>query len=405
MAILTSKNGLYEIETLSFSPNAIVWGEKSTCTVSITNKTGKKLSGVFVHLMIYYNAAGDASTKDHFGYTLIDIDGYWAANTTKTLTISVPRYEANVMSGRAIPSFTSRAMPKAKRKIGNTTYTRGCELHVYTSSEAYNDEFEDLYGSNHKYFAIIDKHYLPTISDTFAVNRKNDESTECWTTLQVGYADGLTDVQKARMTCKAYYDGTEITLPDSITQGVLVAGITENYDFLSNQPVDIADDHIIKVVFGDQYEQAEDSRTVMRCFANLHLSGYRTGGVCVGGFCDDEKDSDGNHIAKFECYYPAYFYGGIQGSGGMQGGITESVSIKQNYAEVTVTFPTAFDTGVTPVVMVCLDKAAQDSDRYMALLSAMVVNGSVTNTGFKVRLCSNSSNAYSVAARWLAFAV
>ena len=321
MAILTSKNGLYEIETLSFSPNAIVWGEKSTCTVSITNKTGKKLSGVFVHLMIYYNAAGDASTKDHFGYTLIDIDGYWAVNTTKTLTISVPRYEANVMSGRAIPSFTSRAMPKAKRKIGNTTYTRGCELHVYTSSEAYNDEFEDLYGSNHKYFAIIDKHYLPTISDTFAVNRKNDESTECWTTLQVGYADGLTDVQKARMTCKAYYDGTEITLPDSITQGVLVAGITENYDFLSNQPVDIADDHIIKVVFGDQYEQAEDSRTVMRCFANLHLSGYRTGGVCVGGFCDDEKDSDGNHIAKFECYYPAYFYNGITVGGGSGGSI------------------------------------------------------------------------------------
>lgn len=157
-----------------------------------------------------------------------------------------------------------------------------------------------------------------------------------------------------------------------------------------------------KITFsvGDSYNTYQTSVDIGRSFANVHMSGAANGGICFGGFSTSTDDNP-----KFECYYPAYFYGGIQGSGGMQGGITDSVSIKQNYAEVTVTFPTAFDAGVTPVVMVCLDKAAQDSDRYIALLSAMVVNGSVTNTGFKVRLCSNSSNTYSVAARWLAFAV
>lgn len=394
MAIFTSDQGFFEITELSFTPRSVTWGDNVTLKITIKNISTQKFTKPQIYFQLaYLNTSGAKKMKAYGG--LNDLAASWAKGTsityTKTMALTKPNDIAWDESSRCLEPV-----------LWNKSYI-GADIMIFLpDGDTYTakDWFYNVYGGNHEYLAILDAHYLPTISDTFAVNRKNDESTECWTTLQVGYADGLTDVQKARMTCKAYYDGTEITLPDSITQDVLVAGITENYDFLSNQPVDIADDHVIKVVFGDQYEQAEDSCTVMRCFANLHLSGLRTGGVCVGGFSSATKNNP-----KFECYYPAYFYGGIQGSGGMQGGITESVSIKQNYAEVTVTFPTAFDTGVTPVVMVCLDKAAQDSDRYIALLSAMVVNGSVTNTGFKVRLCSNSSNAYSVAARWLAFAV
>ena len=315
MAIFTSDQGFFEITELSFTPRSVTWGDNVTLKITIKNISTQKFTKPQIYFQLaYLNTSGAKKMKAYGG--LNDLAASWAKGTsityTKTMALTKPNDIAWDESSRCLEPV-----------LWNKSYI-GADIMIFLpDGDTYTakDWFYNVYGGNHEYLAILDAHYLPTISDTFAVNRKNDESTECWTTLQVGYVDGLTDVQKARMTYRAYYDDTEIELPDSITQDVLVAGITENYDFLSNQPVDIADDHVIKVVFGDQYEQAEDSRTVMRCFANLHLSGYRTGGVCVGGFCDDEKDSDGNHIAKFECYYPAYFYNGITVGGGSGGSI------------------------------------------------------------------------------------
>lgn len=63
---------------------------------------------------------------------------------------------------------------------------------------------------------------------------------------------------------------------------------------------------------GTAYEIATWAITVAKAFANLHLSGADTGGVAVGGF---SSATSGN--PKFECYFPAYFYGGIaEGAGG-----------------------------------------------------------------------------------------
>lgn len=60
------------------------------------------------------------------------------------------------------------------------------------------------------------------------------------------------------------------------------------------------------LVFGDEYEQVTASLGVARAFANLHLSGYPTGGACFGGFCTSTQDNP-----KLESHYPAYLYGGI----------------------------------------------------------------------------------------------
>ena len=67
-------------------------------------------------------------------------------------------------------------------------------------------------------------------------------------------------------------------------------------------------DWTITLTLSDTYEIYQLSTTVGRAFANLHMSGQRVGGVCIGGFSSvTETDLDG----KFECYFPAYFYGGI----------------------------------------------------------------------------------------------
>ena len=72
-------------------------------------------------------------------------------------------------------------------------------------------------------------------------------------------------------------------------------------------------------VFGDEYESVSIRRNIFKAFANLHLSGLPTGGVCMGGFSTSQKNEP-----KFECHYPAYFYGGVA-LGGMKDISTEEV--------------------------------------------------------------------------------
>jgi hypothetical protein len=60
--------------------------------------------------------------------------------------------------------------------------------------------------------------------------------------------------------------------------------------------------------FGDQYESVAATLLVSRAFANVHMSGSRSGGVCFGSF---SKAAQGAPL--FQCYYPSEFYGGIKG--------------------------------------------------------------------------------------------
>lgn len=61
------------------------------------------------------------------------------------------------------------------------------------------------------------------------------------------------------------------------------------------------------LVFGDAYESTSVRLNVGRAFANMHLSGAETGGVCFGGFSSSEEGDP-----KLESHYPAHLYGGIR---------------------------------------------------------------------------------------------
>lgn len=254
--------------------------------------------------------------------------------------------------------------------------------------------------------------YKPVISK-FEIMRSDDGASAdtsaetVWATIKLGMTDTTCATDKRKLYL---YYGTSTTMGTNYLDlsSKIATLLSSEGSFRLNGTYSPGSDWYMWLVFiADEETSGYVARSVAKTAVPLHISKYNNG-VGIGGYSSvsDETMKDEHRV---DVHWPLYAHdkiyalGGV--NGGMQGGITDSVSIKQNYAEVTVTFPTAFDTGVTPVVMVCLDKAAETTDRYIALLSAMVVNGSVTNTGFKVRLCSNSSNTYSVAARWLAFAV
>lgn len=58
--------------------------------------------------------------------------------------------------------------------------------------------------------------------------------------------------------------------------------------------------------FGDEYESARAYCTIGRSFANMHLAGASTGGVCFGGFGTSVQGRP-----LLESHFPACFHGGI----------------------------------------------------------------------------------------------
>ena len=156
-----------------------------------------------------------------------------------------------------------------------------------------------------------------------------------------------------------------------------------------------------KITFsvGDSYNTYQTSVDIGRSFANVHMSGAANGGICFGGFSTSTDDNP-----KFECYYPAYFYKGVQGFA--QGGVETAVTVSgNNYVDVAVTFTEAYASDVVPMVLVGFGKDTATSDQYVGRISAYVVNDSVTNKGFTARICSQTSNSYAIRLRWLAIAI
>lgn len=85
----------------------------------------------------------------------------------------------------------------------------------------------------------------------------------------------------------------------------LLAGVQDSADLVPGIYGKEADWNFL-LWFGDAYEAAAAPFHLSRAFANVHLSGRSTGGVCFGAFCTALEDAP-----KLESHYPAYFYGGI----------------------------------------------------------------------------------------------
>ena len=84
--------------------------------------------------------------------------------------------------------------------------------------------------------------------------------------------------------------------------------------FELSQTFDKAGDWYCMLWFGDDYESATASRLASRSFANVHLSGCPTGGVCFGGFSGSTPNNP-----LFQCYYPAIFCGPVEFHGEVSG--------------------------------------------------------------------------------------
>lgn len=161
---------------------------------------------------------------------------------------------------------------------------------------------------------ILDAWYRPSVERLFMERCTNgipdDEGESLLADMKLACAPAA---KLKNMQVRLYYSrnaaadtgGEYLDLTGSID--ALLAGVQDDAEIVPGVYGKDADWNFM-LWFGDEYESTVLSYGVPRAFANVHLSGRSTGGVCFGGF---SRAEEGNPL--FQCYYPSEFYEGIKG--------------------------------------------------------------------------------------------
>lgn len=349
-----------EVTRATASTTQAVLTEAFSVNVTVKNKTSKAISVAY----LIFTIDGSTATATRSDFSI---------GASKTITVTA------TFDGSTHPSAWTTAM-QSRRSAA--LYVAASDNGTTTSDAVAVESFD-----------LLDAYYTPKI-EKFIVERTADEANTVKATIKLSHADGLTTTQINRLSCSlSDYDGTEYrTLTLHRTVAELYTGVTDDTAIITDT-FDTGKDHTLTLVFGDTAEVVQQIDTVEHAFANLHLSGASTGGVCFGGFC---KSAENNPM--FECYYPAYFYGGIEGIKSAQCGTTELIAVnKASYSDKTVTFSTPFTERPTVMLTLLTGSVAYAMGNFLPTLL------SVTTTGFTMRLFNNTGANRSFYVEWLAY--
>lgn len=323
MAIMTSFKKNFEITALSFSPAVILPDQETAYSITVKNISGRKITSMRAELKMYY-AATDGSAHGSNAVLVYGGSGYefksisWAANASKTFTgifklLPLSAYPMD-SDTRIVPLFKGSDAGYSESYGGDETL--GLMLDFTTNATfadgSNSDLFFNLRGENSEYLVVLDAKYQPAIT-LFDAERSagvdpNDEGENLLATLALATsAAAKPENLSLELRYRARGDSTAPTNVIDITS-VMTSALDNTIVTLINDIFEKNTDWDVTLWFGDQYENATAAIVVSRAFANVHLSGASTGGVCFGSF---SKSTEGNPL--FECYYPARFFGGIHG--------------------------------------------------------------------------------------------
>ena len=348
------------IQSIAADKSVAVNGEQATFTAVIKNTSGSMVKNVAFELYATDGiASAGADALAAVGPQGVSVGARSAKTVSFTVTLNLTQTWIARMQTRRAAILT---------------------LMAYTSSEIAQLDVPDFY--------LLDARYNPRISE-FTVERTSDESEQVKSTIRLSLAAGLTAAQQGRMAFSLKADAADIPLNRTLAQ--LLTGVTDDAGAIT-AAFDKASAHRLTLSFGDAYESVTATLDVSRAFANLHLSGMRTGGACFGGFCLSTENDP-----KLETHYPLHAYAGIAN---FQGGRTEQITVPGNgYIDVGVTFGNAF--AEAPIIMVCAESGSTAGD--FGGVAVAVLEDSVTANGFLVRAFNSHSTARKPYVRWLAY--
>lgn len=304
----------FTLLSLSFEPRCVTLGEPTRVRALFRNDCASRCTAFMLRLD---GAVRSVGVSPLTGLDVGDLNGLDVFGSGATAAIDWPAGEERAFEAVYTPA--QGALPDENLRIdlsgrtavdsdaGGTglflSYASNCE----TDTQMLHRSWAELLGGT---FAILAEHYSPRLltATLERVDRTTEEPGEegeaarlaaTWTSLSPAPLPLVLRYRRAG----ADADEGEIDLTDQSAagsfDGVLVPEEAGRFANGINWE--------LRLVYGDACEEDSLSLTLPRAFANVHLSAFEDGGVCFGGFSTSSAD----HAAKFECHYPAYFYGGI----------------------------------------------------------------------------------------------
>lgn len=242
-----------------------------------------------------------------------------------------------------------------------------------------------------------------------ANGNEDDSGTRALLTLKLGLAStayqNLCSVKLHYSTGNVSAASPSINLSSYISP--LLVGVTNNRSYITTT-FEADFDWNFLLVFTCVNETAVASAVLQNSKVALHVS---ENGVAIG----DQVANGTADAPTFECYNPAYFYGGIAqigGSGtdmaaqfGVKAGSVQNISIK---GSATTTGAVSF--GMTfaspPIVVATLDSTPADSDLGEGRWDYVTLTvRDITTTGFSACLKNGTSTAFKAHFNWIAVGI
>lgn len=270
------------ITGFSITPINFTYGDVVSVAVTVRNTGSTFVSGLDYYILDSAGAASPILGRSGWGF-----NGKIPAGASKTFTQSVT---INTEAARAIQSALLAS--GARYRTGFRLAAQTLRGNTVAIEEAVIDIGSKFY----------DEHRNPQVT-AFSVQR-------C-------LADGTPDNEGDYGSLTAHF-----TLPEgfrcavgyghgSITREFELSGpVTNDTSALVNSGAIFLPQYKYDFMLAltDDVETLYASTVLPAAFANLHLSGHSTGGVAIGRFSGATLGNP-----KFECEYPASFYGGIEG--------------------------------------------------------------------------------------------
>lgn len=300
---MTDANGI-TISNIAVSANRWVPGETGTISFKFTNGSGMKI----VELILSLGIREKQFTGEEDGYPIIVLQTIAGKFSPISEKVSL----ANGKSKTYASTFTiTEETAQYFRDYPEIRRVTMCLR--YSVTDSMNSGWFGTFDLPE--MEVINCRFLPMVSNFTLVRAKdgapNDEGESVLAALKLSLADtgyDYTRFMKARIYQSQMIEATLQDPYTDITDRIpeLLAGV-ENDANLIPDVFSKSFSWYFLLVFGDEYETVYSAIYLDRSFANMHLSGLLTGGVCFGGFC---TSTYGN--PRLESYYPIRPYGGIE---------------------------------------------------------------------------------------------
>lgn len=398
---MTDANGI-TISNITISVSTLVAGDSLTVSFTLKNGSGVKISQLTAGVRAVLKDFTGASGLVYIPVTNMNVDD--AAGAVQLIELA---------NGKSITYSKTFTIPDTiAQQFASYPDTRAIPLYIYYGADT-SSSLGDFAGSwEIEGLKVLNRRYSPAVT-TFSLERAtdgvpNDEGENVLTDLKLSLAD-TTDYTKF-LSAKLYYaqddsattNDAAIDLTSNVE--ILLTGVT-NSATLITQTFSRSSDWDFMLVFGDAYESATVHYSLGRAFANVHLSGASTGGVCFGGFSGSTEGDP-----RFESHYPSYLYGGISQVGSAKAslramGIQYGSIAAQSCANGATLFVVTFDAPYESEPSIHLSLRSSDSAANMGQISCMVIESSITTSGFSAYVFNGTSNARTIGLDWMTVGV